>query len=92
MRIEELAKEIELTEEELKSNFLERRFTVTSYFDGEEPEVENECIVSSLEIAGGEIVAASYYTLNYVNNSAGDSLEDDVDGVIQLWIKTFGLE
>ncbi|HSH51971.1 MAG TPA: hypothetical protein VK982_09650 [Bacteroidales bacterium] len=121
MKITELAKEIEITEEEIKSEVIERTFPIDTYFehtyfisteeDADQYFIrrgknwtwkgpgyydydgymgsEDEHVVSVLRIADGEIVGASYSTDNFRNKTAGDSLEDDVDGVVDLWIETF---
>jgi hypothetical protein len=121
MKITDLAKEIELTEEELNSKVIERAFPVNAYFeytffmateeDADEYFIrrgnnwtwkgpgfydydgfvctDDEHVVSCLIIEDGDIVATSYSIDNFMNKTAGDSCEDDVDGVIDLWIKTF---
>lgn len=122
MKLTELAKEIELTEEEMNNEVIERAFPINAYFQerlwvcGTEEEFDelpnvsphnhfqgigyydekgllygsdDEVVMSCLSIEDGEIISASYYLHNFRGKTAGDSIEDDVEGVVQLWIDTF---
>ena len=52
---------------------------------------EDHHVNSTLVIISGEIISASYSVDNFRNKTAGRSIEDDVDGVVDLWIETFEL-